>query len=186
HPSTHRPPSFPTRRSSDLTTAGAAKQARGIAQMCFWKVRMIKTDDRDFQHAPDRDRLPPDLVRIARFDDIRPVALDNFLDRAQVEQRTIARRTRNQWRTDRVDARPAIRVHFRFRARHNQHMLIMRRVLVDVGRLFVQVALYPAAKWRIKLGEIADFQKRQAPTTKHQRSSKRQSSRILATRFGIW
>src|SRR5205814_2558598 len=36
-------------------------------------------------------------------------------------------------------------------------MLIVRRVLVDVGRLFVQVALYPAAARRIKLRNVADF-----------------------------
>src|SRR6266480_5036005 len=55
--------------------AAVAKKPDIAAQVRFREMRMIKTNDRNFQGATDRDRFPPNLIRIARFDDVRPLAL---------------------------------------------------------------------------------------------------------------
>src|ERR1041385_6367890 len=121
-------------------------------------MRMIKSDHWNVQGAPDRDPFPPNLIRIARLENVRSFAFDNVFDCAQVQERPITGGSRNQWRTNRINARPSIYTHLGVRAGHNEHMLVTRRVLVDVNRLFLDIALHSATEWRIELGEVADLQ----------------------------
>src|SRR5438093_10552023 len=58
---------------------------------------------------------------------------------------------------DGINAWPRGGGHLRLRPRHNENVFHLRRVLVDVCNLLVQISLYAAAKRRIKLGQIADF-----------------------------
>jgi hypothetical protein len=45
---------------------------------------MVKANHWNFQRAAGGDRLPSDLVWIARFDEVRPFPAQDFLDRTQI------------------------------------------------------------------------------------------------------
>ena len=137
---------------------GPAKIFGGAAQIRFRKMRMIKTNDRNPERASGCNRFPCDLIRIARFDDVGTFAFQNFFDRAQIQQRAITRRAREQRRVNRIDARSAICDQLRFWPRNDEHMLITRRVILDVRDLLVHITLHPAAQRRIELSEIANLQ----------------------------
>src|SRR6266404_6829688 len=103
------------------------------------------------------DRFPTDLIRVAGFNDIRPLALQNFVDCAQVQQSAITGCAREQRRMNRIDSRSSVRFDRSLPARNNQHVLVVRRMLFDVRDIIVDVALHAAAQRRVKLGEIADL-----------------------------
>src|SRR5947199_5643481 len=71
--------------------AAFAKKADAATQVRFREMRMIKTNDRNFQGAADRDRFPPNLIRVAGFEDVRPLTLYNFLDGTHVHEGAVAR-----------------------------------------------------------------------------------------------
>jgi len=45
---------------------------------------MIKTYDWNFQRTADRNGFPPNLVWVARFNDVRLFALQDLFDRTQI------------------------------------------------------------------------------------------------------
>jgi hypothetical protein len=47
-------------------------------------MRVIKTNDWHSQRPTGGNRFPSDLIRIARFDQIRMLALQDFLDGAEI------------------------------------------------------------------------------------------------------
>ena len=47
-------------------------------------MRVIKTNHRNSQRAPDLQCFPSELIRIGGFDDIRPFAFQDFFDCAQI------------------------------------------------------------------------------------------------------
>ncbi len=61
-----------------------AQKFRAAAQVRFRKMRMIKTNDRNFQRTADRNGFPPNLVWVARFDDVGVFALQDLFDRTQI------------------------------------------------------------------------------------------------------
>jgi len=62
----------------------SAKKLRAAAQIRLRKMRVIKTNDWDFQRPADRNRFPPDLVRVTRFDNVRAFTFQDLFDRTQV------------------------------------------------------------------------------------------------------
>ena len=118
---------------------------------------MIKSNHRNSEPPAGGERFPCHLIRVARLDDVRPLAFENFFHGAQIEQCAVARRARKQRRMNGINAGPLARDHFRFRARHDENVLVTGRVLVDVGNLLVNIPLHPAAKRRIKLSQIANL-----------------------------
>ena len=96
---------IPRREIHDRFARGPPEIFSGAAQIRFRKMRVIKRDHRNSQRPAGSDRFPCDLIRIARFDDVRALALQDFLDRAQIQQRAITRSAREQRRVDRINAR---------------------------------------------------------------------------------
>jgi hypothetical protein len=66
-----------------LRTAFAQK-FRTSAQIGFRKMGVIKTNDWHSQRATGGNRFPSDLIRIARFDEIRALAFQDFFDGAEI------------------------------------------------------------------------------------------------------
>src|SRR5664279_319269 len=121
-------------------------------------MRMIKSDDWDSQRSAQRNCFPAHLIWIAGFDDIGPLALDDFAHCAQIKKGTVTRRAGNQRRMDRVDTRTPFGDHFRFRAGYDEDVFVVRRVLLDVVDLLVDVALHASAQRRVELSDVADLQ----------------------------
>src|SRR5437660_1237013 len=96
---------------------------------------MVKSDDRDPERGAAMDRLPRDLVRVARFDDVRPLALENPLDLFQPQQHAVARSPRDERRADRVNARALAGFHAVRLAGDDQDVLIVARLLAEEALL---------------------------------------------------
>jgi hypothetical protein len=54
---------------------------------------MVKRNYGYAEFAADAERLPRDLIWIARFDNIGPLALERFFDRVKIQERAITRRS---------------------------------------------------------------------------------------------
>src|SRR4051794_27893175 len=58
---------------------------------------------------------------------------------------------------NRVHSRLRGRRDFGFRPWNDEDVFVIRSVLLDESNLLVDVALHPAAEWRVELGQIADL-----------------------------
>src|SRR5205085_11193377 len=117
----------------------------------------IKGHDRRSRGFTKRNRLPANLIGIARFHDIRLLALQDFADRPEIEEHTIARALGNYRGSNGTNTGSFIPRPFRFFAGNNQDVLVARP-LANVGGFFVNVAFHAPAERRIKLSQVAELQ----------------------------
>ena len=107
---------------------------------------MIESHHRDAQRPPGRQGFPRNLVRIAGFNDVGLLGLQDSLHRLQVDQGPVARLTRDQGGANRVNPRRSVVVHVVVLARHHEDVPV-RSVRTQVSRLLGEVAFDPTADW---------------------------------------
>ncbi len=120
-------------------------------------MRMIKRHDRSARGFSKSNRLPPHLIRIARLNDIRLFAFQDFSDAAQIEKGAITCRARDQRRTNRIDTRTIVASPLCFFPWNNEDVFVAGFV-ANVASLFVDIAFHSAAERRVKLGQVTDLQ----------------------------
>lgn len=120
-------------------------------------MRVIKADHRHPCACPKRDCLPPNLVRVARLDDVWLFALQHLTDRTQIQERAIPRRARNQWGPDCVSAAAFVPCPPRFFPRNDENVFVVP-LLANVIRLLLHIPFHASAERRIELGQVANLQ----------------------------
>src|SRR5438046_10356484 len=119
-------------------------QKLSVAQLSRDEMGMIKADHRDAPLASGRDRLPRQLVGIARFDQIRLLTFQNLIDLTQIQQSAIARSARNERRMNRIESRPFRLDHFGLCSGHDQDMYIVS-LRLDVLGILVQITFHSSS-----------------------------------------
>src|SRR6266513_1433919 len=117
-------------------------------------MRVVKSDYRNAQRLAARNRFPCHLIWVTRLDQVRPFTLQNLLNRPQVYQSAIMRRSRNERRMNEINSRTLASNAFRFGSRDDEHVLVRGRAL-NVRDLFVHIPLHSPAQRRIELRQIA-------------------------------